>query len=87
MSRTGRSTESESGFLVVRGWGREGMITKDVRDIFGVMEMFQNRAVVMAAQLRKLSPRTPVQSVRASLLGRRADRMKTEGAVGPGPRR
>ena len=31
------------------------MITKGVRDIFGVMEMFQNRAVVMAAQLSKFN--------------------------------
>ena len=43
------------------------MITKGVRDIFGVMEMFQNRAVVMAAQLSKVSPRALVQPVRASL--------------------
>ena len=59
--------QSQSGILVVRGRGGEGMITKGVRDIFGVMEMFQNRAVVMAAQLSKVSPRALVQPVRASL--------------------
>ena len=63
------------------------MISKDLRDIFGLMEMFQNRAVVMAAQLRKLSPHAQVQPVKTSLSGRRADRRKTERAVGPGPRR
>ena len=63
------------------------MITKGVRDLFGVREMFQNRAVVTAAQLSKVSPRAPVQPVRASLSGRRADRRKTERALGPGPRR
>ena len=36
------------------------MITKGMRDIFGVKEMFQNKAVVMAAQLSKVSPRAPV---------------------------
>ena len=62
------------------------MITKGVRDIFGVKEMFQNRAVVTSAQLSDVSPRAPVQPVRASLSGRRADRRKTERALGPGPR-
>ena len=45
------------------------MITKGVRDTFGVREMFQNRAVVTAAQLSKVSPCAPVQPVRASLSG------------------
>ena len=63
------------------------MITKGVRDIFGVREIFQNRTVVTAAQLIKLSPRAPVQPVRASHSGRRADHRKTERALGPGPRR
>ena len=43
------------------------MITKGMRDIFGVREMFQIRAVVTAAQLSKVSPHGPVQPVRASL--------------------
>ena len=63
------------------------MISKGVRDIFGMREMFRNRAVVTTAQLSKVSPHAPVQSVRASLSGRRADRRKTEQALGPGPRR
>ena len=35
------------------------MITKHVRDIFGVREMLQNKAVVMAAQLSKVSNHAP----------------------------
>ena len=62
------------------------MITKGVRDIFGLREMFQNRLVVTAAQLSKVSPGAPVQPVSASLSGRTADRRKTERALGPGPR-
>ena len=45
------------------------MITKRVRDIFGVREMFQNRAVLTVAQLSKVSPRATVQPVRTSLSG------------------
>ena len=63
------------------------MISKDLRDTFWVREMFQNRAIVMAAKLSKVSPHALVQPVRASLSGRRADRRKTEQALGPGPRR
>ena len=59
----------QSWFLVFRGRGREGMITKRVRDIFGVREMFQNRAVLTVAQLSKVSPRATVQPVRTSLSG------------------
>ena len=62
------------------------MITKGVRDTFGVREMFQNRLVVTAAQLSKVSPRTPGQPVRSSFSGRRADHWKTEGVLCPGPR-
>ena len=58
--------QSQSGFLVVRGRRGEGMITKGVRDSFGVREMFQNRAVVMAAHLSKVSPHAPVQHLRGS---------------------
>ena len=47
--------------------------------------MFQNRGVMMAAQLSKVSPRAPVQPGRPSLSGRRADRRKTERALGPLP--
>ena len=36
------------------------MITNGVRDIFGLREMFQNRAVLTAAQLSKVSPRAPL---------------------------
>ena len=54
------------------------MITKGMRDIFGVREMFQNRVVVTAAQLSKVSPRAPVQPLRVSFLGRSADCRKTE---------
>ena len=56
--------QSQSGFLVVRGRRGEGMITKGVRDIFGVKEIFQNRLVVTAAQLSKVSPRALVQPLR-----------------------
>ena len=63
------------------------MITNGVRDIIWVREMFQNRAVVTAAQLSKVSPRALVQPVRASVSGQRADRRKTERALGPRPRR
>ena len=63
------------------------MITKAMSDPFGVKEMFQNRAVVTAAQLSKVSPRALVQPLRASVSGRRADRRKTERALGPGPKR
>ena len=42
------------------------MINKGIRDIFVDREMFQNRAEVTAAQLSKVSPRSPVQPVRAS---------------------
>ena len=61
------------------------MITKDVRDIFGLMEMFQNRTVVMAAQVRKLSPRARVQPVKTSLSGRRltAGRLNEQWVLGP----
>ena len=52
------------------------MINKGVRDIFRGREMFQNRAVVTAAQLSILSPRSPVQPVRATRSGRRADLRK-----------
>ena len=62
------------------------MITKGMRDSFGVREMFQNRAVLTAAQLSKVSPRAMVQPVRTSLSGQRADRRKTELALGPAPR-
>ena len=51
-----------------QGLGR-GVIAKGGRNIFGVMEMFQNMAVVTAAQLSELSPRAPVQPVRVSLSG------------------
>ena len=53
------------------------MITKGMRDIFGMREMFPNRAVLMAAQLSKVSPRAPGQPVRASLSGQRAEYRKT----------
>ena len=59
--------------MVVMGRGGEGMINKGVRDILGEREMFQNRAVVTAAQLSKVFPSLRVQPVRASLSGRRAD--------------
>ena len=36
------------------------MITKGVRDIFGVRGMFQNRTELTAAQLSKVSPRALV---------------------------
>ena len=62
------------------------MITKGMRDIFSVREMFQNRAVLTAAQLSKVSPRATGQPVRTSLSGRRADHRKTERALGPAPR-
>ena len=62
------------------------MITKGMRDIFGMREMFPNRAVMMASQLSKLHPGAPGQPVRGSFLGRRADHMKTELALGPGSR-
>ena len=62
--------------MVVRGRGGEGMINKGVRDIFREREIFQNRVVVTAAQLRKVSPCSPVQPVRESLSERRADRRK-----------
>ena len=52
------------------------MINKGVRDIFREREIFQNRVVVTAAQLRKVSPCSPVQPVRESLSERRADRRK-----------
>ena len=48
--------------------------------------MFQNRAVLTAAQLSKVFTRATVQPVRPSLSGRRADRRKTERALGPAPR-
>ena len=62
------------------------MITKGMREILGVREMFQNRAVLTAAQLSKVSPRATVQPVRTSLSGRRVDRRKIERALGPAPR-
>ena len=65
--------QSQSGFLVVRGRGGEGMINMGVRNIFRDREMFQNRAVVTAAQLSIVSPRSPVQPVRGSRSGRTAD--------------
>ena len=65
---------SQSGFLVIRGRGGEGMINKGVRDIFREREVFQTRAVVTAAQLSIVSPRSLVQLVRASRSGQRADR-------------
>ena len=65
--------QSQSGFLVVRGRGGEGMINRGVRNIFREREMFQNREVVTAAQLSKVSPRSPVQPVRACRSGRRAE--------------
>ena len=52
--------QSQSGFLVVRGRGGEGMLTKGVRYVFWVREMFQNRLVVTAVQLSKVSARAPV---------------------------
>ena len=42
------------------------MITRGVRDIFGVREMFQNSLLVTAAQLSKVSPHAPVQPLRGS---------------------
>ena len=69
------------------GSGGEGEIYKGLRDIFGVWEVFQYRAVVMALQLSKVTPRAPGQPVRASFSGRRADHRKTELALGPGLRR
>ena len=62
------------------------MITKGMREILGVREMFQNRAVLTAAQPSKVSPRATVQPVRTSLSGRRVDRRKIERALGPAPR-
>ena len=50
------------------------MINKGVRDIFREREVFQTRAVVTAAQLSIVSPRSLVQLVRASRSGQRADR-------------
>ena len=69
--------QSQSWFLVFRGRGGEGMITKGLRDILGVSEMFQNRLVVTAAQLSKVSPRCPGQPVIAAFSGCRADHRKT----------
>ena len=60
------------------------MITKGLTDIFGMTDMFQNRAVLTASQLSKLFPRAPGQPVRGTFLGRRADHRKTELALVPG---
>ena len=54
------------------------MITKGMRDIFGVREMFQKSLVVTAGQLSKVSPCAPGQPVKASFSGRSADHRKTE---------
>ena len=62
------------------------MITKGMRYIFGVRGMFQNRLVVTAAQLSKVSPRASEQPVIASFSGRMADHRKTERVLGPGTR-
>ena len=62
------------------------MITKGMRDIFGMREMFQNRLVVTAARLSKVSPRAPEQPVIESFSGRRADHRKAEQVLGPGTR-
>ena len=63
------------------------MITKGVRDIYGVREMFQNRLVVTAAQLSKVCPYTTGQPVRASLSQDKGLNAGTERALGPEPRR